>query len=71
MAPTGQLVHWGCDAAAMNDHWKLVFGFYIKWYKNDYCNSILLRCATMYYPSMKCLKYSKIYNQFFEISWGD
>ena len=42
----------------MGDQWKVVFEFYIKWYKNGHSRSILLRCATVHYPSTKQLKYS-------------
>ena len=42
----------------MSDHLKVAFQFSVKWCENGYSSSILLRCATVHYPSTKQSKYS-------------
>ena len=73
MAPTGWLVYcFSCctNVTVIGDHWKIVFKFYMNWYENGYSSSILLRCATVHYPSTND-QYTLIPQSLFQISWGE
>ena len=39
------------NAIPISDQWKVVLEFCVNWYENGYSGSILLKCATVHYPS--------------------